>query len=353
MWNVHVVNTHNGVRRSPVKVSSFDWERALNDVGNGRATFNTRDQVNKHLEIMDLTEPFKRTWVLCWGDTPVYGGIVTKRTYNKATGDMSVDLFDVWGMFPLRLARDRSSVIFQKKHLEFRNMSLATIAKQVVIAGQGTPSNDWLLSISYPANQTGPHSRTFEWWNAETVQDLLDDLMGVNGGPDIDFRPAWRTDGTFCWSMKAGTLTQGAWEWNLDGEAELASFEQTDDGANTATAILGSGEGSEKNMIIAHGKRDDLGFEVERRQSYPSLKNSAQVMEMVEPQLQALSKPTRSWSGSMKANGRVSVTDLMLGGKARFHNTLDPVLPQGWTDTQLIHFSGSLGFDVNLTLQTR
>lgn len=353
-WNVWVVNTHDGIRRQKLPASAFPWERVLNASGSGSVTIQLRDKVTSQLQYMDLTTPLTRTVVLSWNEKAVYAGIVWAREYDRDAGTMTLTVADVWSMLAARLALDRGAANIAAGLLTWSGLSLATLCAKVVQAGITAPSNDWKLPIVYPADVAGNSSRTLYGYDFPVVADVLDELMAIQDGPDIDFMPQWTegADPAFRWVMRAGSLKDGAWEWNLAAEKSgVTGLKWKQDAAKVTTSAIGRGEGSEKNVIHKRVQTDGLGYALER--VVPgNQKTVAAVESHTRGHLATYQTPTEQWSMGVLANGHVPVTDLQLGGSVRLWSSGDPVIPNGLTVLRLIQFSGDLGLSVNFGVQT-
>lgn len=352
-WNVWVVNTVNGVRRKQLPVSAFSWDRVLNASGSGQVTIQLRDKVVSQLPYMDLTAPLTRTVVLSWDRKAVYGGIIWAREYDRDAGTMTLTVADIWSMLAARLALDRGATNIAAGILTWSGMSLATLCAKAVQAGFTTPSNDWLLPIVYPASVSGSASKTWYGYDFPVVSDVLDELMSVEGGPDIDFAPEWSegAEPTFRWVMRAGALKDGAWEWNLAAEKSgVTGLTWKQDASKVTTSAVGRGEGSEKNVIHKRVQANGLGYALERVVA-ANQKTVAAVEEHARGYLATYQTPTEQWSMGIQADGHVPVTGLQLGGRVRLWSSGDPVIPDGLHVLRLIQFSGDLGLSVKFGVQ--
>lgn len=352
-WNVWVVNTHNGLRRYKMPVSSFSWDRILGAAGSGSATIQLTDAVVSKLDFMDLTAPVMRTWVLSWGNTAVYAGHVWSRDYDRDAGTMTVTLGDVWSMLAGRLALDRAATNIATSKLTYSGLTLATIAKKIVQSGMTTPSNDWLLPIVYDPDVAGGTGREYFGYEFPRVGDVLDTIMKAAGGPDIDFQPRWtvETNPKLEWVMRAGNLTAGTWEWNITApDSGATGVTWKEDASKVATSVIGRGEGSEKNVMHARRQADFLGYAVERVES-TQLKTQAEVDGFAQSMLDTYKTPTQQFGMSIMASGRVPVTALQLGGRVRLFSSGDPVITDGLHVNRLVQFSGGLGEKISLGFQ--
>ena len=352
-WNVWVCNTHNGLRRYQLPVSAFNWDRLLNAAGYGDATIQLGDKVVGKTQFMDLTSPLKRTWVLSWDDVAVFAGIVWEREYDRDSSTMTVQLGDVWTMLAGRLAIERGASNIAHSKLAPSGLSLETICKRLVEAGLTTPSNDWLLPFTLPADVGGPHTREFFGYDFPTVHDALDEVMKTENGPDLDFQPAWTAgaDPQLTWVMRAGSLTTGNWEWNLAAPNSGASkVTWKEDASKVATSMVIRGEGSEKNVLNKRSQTNFLGYAVERAEYLP-LKTQGEVDAHSRAALAARQAPIQQFGMSIMAGGHVPVSDLQLGGRVRLYSSGDPVIADGLHINRLIQYSGSLNQPVKLGFQ--
>lgn len=368
-WSVWVVNNHNGVRRFRPPVKDFSWARSMNGGSSGNSSLQLTDELTSKLQYKDLSEPLRRVWVACWSDArhdeyPVFAGTVQDREYDRDSGVLSMPLQDVWKALQGRLVRDRAASNIVTAKLTYSNLALETLARYAIEAGMGTPSNDWLLPFTFPTAKSGSHARTWQGFDFETVSDVLDELMKTAGGPDIDFRPFWgapTSDPQLYYGARLGVLTGSTWSYNLSApDCALTRVKYLESGADVVTHEIATGDGSEKNLRLAHGRTDGLGYGVERVTAYSSVKKVSELQGLADSARASLSTTTAQWSfsiptaGVTDADGRLvspCVADLRLGDVFRIISKNDPMIPDGVHTLRLIRFSGNLGPVVDLGVQ--
>lgn len=359
---VYVVDTITGQRMAELAVTDFPYKRVVNGMGQGSATVRRGDPRNIGLNVRFYTRALKYMLVYEANGKPVYAGIITRRTYSKSSGEITLELKDIWWMLGKRLVIEHGPNNSEKTILTYTSMPLATIAKKLIQESMW-PTRPWYgLPIVFPSDAIGPNSRTYYGYNYAYVADAIQDLIQTSGGPNIDFVPSW--DGEYLrLTFRAGVLGGNMWEYNLDapdpGMYDVGAIEDADSITTNAYSL---GEGSEKNMLVrSHPDLSGTLPAIEKTESYKDISVPAQLSALAEERIRTQSGPTEQFSGSIRKDGepgqdggRVvglpTVDQLRLGDAVVTKNREDEWLPLGTTNHQLIEFSGNIG-DPFVTLQ--
>lgn len=357
-WNVWVTDTVTGVKQQRLPVSAFTWSRVLNGGGSGSATVQLSDSVTRLLDVKTLTVPTKNTLVLERDGVVVYAGVIWSRTYDHTAGTLTLEHGDLWSMLGRRLAVDHYVGVVSTWNVTYTNLTLRQYAKNLVILGIfGDANANMMLPITLPADETGTISRTIYGYHLPNLLDSLDDVMGEDGGPDIDFQPRW-VSGALNWLMRVGStatpkLSSGSWEWNLGAEQSgIVGLSVTDDSVKQVTNMIAVGEGSEADMLIRSNRIVNPVFpHMERVSSFKDESNAVRLANLATGNLNVYKTTTTQWGFSMRADGTPAVTDLLLGGTAKVWVRSDPWLPDGFTSSRLVQYSGDLTENVALQFQ--
>lgn len=185
---------------------------------------------------------------------------------------------------------------FQRQSVRWSGCSLGTIARLMV--QKATQRANGALPIDYSLHkyesglpQDEGHTREYTGWNISNngVDKLLDELTGCIGGPHIDFRPRYWTNGdmsvdTAGVSMVTGTeadthIPQNRdYTWDLTRPNSPAAIASWDTSAEEMyTRSWATGEGSEADQKIDYWTNQvmhDRGFPLlEQINAYSSVKN--------------------------------------------------------------------------------
>lgn len=336
-----------------VKAKSGSWARARNTGRSGECTIQANDPDHFLGTQRTPVWPYQNWVVVEWAPPGslawkiLYAGVITKPVYSWASKTLTLPHTDIWAFWPKRhVLPDRSNDLASKK-ITWTGLSAGTIAKRAVQAGldgQGSPLN-YGLPIVFPADVAGSITRPVYGYNVETVQDILDEVMESDGGPDIDFRPRWSSEGTLEWVMEMNANKSLVFDYNLDAEqTPVVDMKYALDGSRLSNKVYGLGEGSEKKMLVRQSSGD--------LSPYPALESTASFKEINKlDRLQAratgarkaLDGAIRQVNMTVRADGPPSVTDLRLGATIRWKADKDSWLLSGWSSGwELIEYSGSM-----------
>lgn len=362
-YRVQLVDGRSFRPTMEVKPVSGSWSRARNIGRGGNCTIQANDPDYFLGTQRTPVWPFQQWIVVEWAPPGslvwkiLYAGIITEAVYSWAGKSLDLAHSDLWVFWPKRVVTpDRSNDLASKK-ITWTGHSAGTIAKKAIQAGlnaQGSPLN-YALPIVFPADVAGTHDRTVYGYNFETVQDILDEVMESDEGPDIDFRPRWSTGGTLEWVMEVNANRTVVFDYNLDADqTPVTSMTYKLAGMGLSNKVYGLGEGSEKKMLVRQSSGD--------LSPYPALESTASFKEINKlDRLQArttgarkaLDGAIRQVDMTVKDDGPPRVTDLLLGSTIRWKADKDSWLLSGWSSGwELIEYSGQMtGGDVKLAFQ--
>lgn len=359
---VYVVDTITGQRMAELAVTDFSYKRVINGVGTGSATVRNGDKRNIGLNVRFYTRPLRYMLVYEANFQPVYAGVITRRKYTKATGELALELKDVWWILGKRMLIEHGPNNAEKTILTWTDRSLGTIIKKLVQEAMWTDRPWYALPIVLPSDVAGAHSRTYYGYNFATITDAIGDLMATSGGPNVDFVPSW--SGEFLrLTLRTGSLGGGVWEYNLDApDSGMYDVAATEDADSITTNAYALGEGSEKNMLVrSHPDLSGSLPAIEKTESYKDISKVAELSALAEERIRTQSGPTEQFEASIRKDGEPgpsgeqvfglpTVDQLRLGDSIRTLNDSDEFLPTGANMHQVIEFSGSIR-DPLVTLQ--
>lgn len=144
-------------------------------------------------------------------------GPIWSRRFDFASNELTLSGAGLRSYFEHRYVLPANVASHSGSDSSFVNLSLRTIAKRVV--QQAVAWTNGSVPVTFESDVTGTHERNYVGASLESVDYVLTKLSGVEGGPDIDFRPYFNDARTHVhWYMKTGNseLRQGGADWVWD-----------------------------------------------------------------------------------------------------------------------------------------
>lgn len=342
-WRLYSVSSDTWGDKVELPADDVGGGRALNTGAGGSTTFRIADPSVAEV-VTDVTiEPLARVLVKEWNGKVVYAGLILDVDDDQDAGTVTVTHTDIWWMWTYRhVLAMHGAGAESLPPVEYHGASLATIAKHVVYEGQDAgPVERYKLPIVWPANVAGSHHRIYYGYKFPSVADSLDELMKTDGGPDIDFAPRWSSSGTLEWVMRAGTLTDGFWEWDSTvPKSGVTKLKVKTSGEKVTNKVIGTGEGSERNLLVKAeesfaGSRHPA---LERVVSYQGISDRDQLSARARADLATANDPTQQLSFTISIEDDVEISDLILGGTARIKTKGRMFLADGWSEWRLVQY---------------
>ena len=228
MWLCYLCDTMTGELGAQIDVPAFSWSLSVSD-----CSFDTTaDKGTGEGEASSLTVPWqclpgstpedrgeavatgKRGVVLCWEQDdevyPVLFGAIGERTDTYWDTSFSLDsvkaLLDdryavdegVFGADTTTIEGEDGDEVIEGTTtacLSYTGMSLRGIASEVgYLCTFGKPGGDLPIWWRY-RGESGSHERTYYGYNVSNLScsTIMEELADVSGGPDMMFRPVFRT----------------------------------------------------------------------------------------------------------------------------------------------------------------
>lgn len=242
-------------------------------------------------------------------------------------------------------------------------LSLRAIACEVVrMCTEAKPGGTLPIDLPY-LGEVGAHERTYGGFDASNLagKRLLDELAGVEGGPDMQLRPYMADASHLRWTLVAGSDSEPlmlgpvpghSLTWHPDGG--------TLDGLSVGWGapvmrVYGTGSGQDQGTICSLA--EDLSL-VTRPDPWPVIESTMGDSSWDGAQLVAqhaatgLSRPRCQLRGTVSASDRAHSVRPGLawpGEPVRVIVDGYPSLPDGAYDLRLMEMSGTLGDSVSLT----
>ncbi|WOH20122.1 hypothetical protein IRJ34_07300 [Paenarthrobacter sp. GOM3] len=353
-WKVFSVSTSTWGDRIEVPADTFSGGRQLNATSPGAATFLTKNAKVREVVTPVTMAKLRRALVVEWNRIPVYAGLIVDTDRDVFTGVLEVQLADLWWIWKSRHVLPMHGAGVEKLPPLVFTGHLATIAKKAIQEGMdAAPLARYDLPIVWEDDLPGPYTREYYGYKFPSVADALDELIKTDGGPDIDFPPQWAPDFKLQWAMRSGNLVGGYWEWDATTKkTDIIGIKEKGSGANVANKVIGTGEGSGEDILVkAEESFATSDFPaLERVVSYSGISNRDQLAARARADVEAQNEPTQQLSVSIRPDGAVAPSELLLGGTVRVNLKEAFYVPNGWSDWRLLGFTFSED-SVDLQLQ--
>jgi hypothetical protein len=219
-WFVAELRTGNVVVRSlPVKSGSIN--PVLNKAGVISATVKLPMAVslggfNTALDVALLT-PGRYVLGLEQNGVILDAGPIWQHDYDLDKRELKLTGAGVRSYFEGRYVLPVGTTDPYGANSTFTALSLRTIAKRVLQQAQAWTAGS--IPLTFESDVSGTAERTYLGEDLQVVDEVLAKLSGVDGGPDIDFRPVFINNGAqIQWQVVTGSpeLKQAGADWVWD-----------------------------------------------------------------------------------------------------------------------------------------
>lgn len=358
-YRYFICNTETGnVVLEVYPTDAGSWQRRLNADGSPGFSHNFLLTANPGLHEPDgklKTKSWRSTLVVEWAGKVLYAGVVQAREYDEDTDTLTISHGDLRAIFGKRTTFRADGYSGAAAPLVFTNLTLSAIAVALVKAGTIGASGAADLPIVFPPSDTpGTADRKYHDYDLMLVDEALTEVQNSDGGPDIDFDPSWDANHNLRWSMRAGQLTAGLYEFNMGAQRrKLTGLKYKLDATKKANRVYAVGAGSEKKMLVATASDPTMTVPLlERIEAYKQTKTMPRLQGHANADLSTFNLPTRQHSASMQV---ADAGDLKLGATFRLYYRANSWIPDGWLTLRLIGFgpdgSDPTGSTLRLTFQ--
>ncbi|AZS09773.1 minor tail protein [Arthrobacter phage TattModd] len=348
-YRVFVGDVRTGRVNATIPVSDFKWGIRLNAAGPVTATIRTASEEARFLDLRNLTLTKKQFLGVSYGETILECGPIWKRSFDPKSYALSLQAQGLWSIFdrrknvpgaalraigdPARVAPALASYKVQGKHL-------GSIAREIVRRSIQDNPYGGDLPVSLPADIAGIHEREYFGYNLGWIGDDLRELTGVQGGPDLRFRPRFKAGDPSMveWVLEHGKvdiLQQSGPDWKWDASVEktpVAEYGIEQDGSGMADFAWSPGSGQEEAMPVATARNLTLlraGYPwTETEQGNSQEENFSLLQGLANRTISDHVLPWDAWSMIVKANGNPKLGSYLPGDWAKVRTPNDhPVLP--------------------------
>lgn len=358
-WSHWICDTITGRKLLEVHPSDASWKTSITSIGGGAHTFQLRDADTRldRATWQTLTVPWARTVVVCWDDAPVYAGLVMGHTYDPFTGVLEVrhrEVRCIWGSrMPFTVPEYQPNGVSAAA-----GKSLRGVMRQIIAWGSVAKpvESTWWLPIVLPPDEDGPHTRSWQHYNFETVEQMLSQIEGEDSGPDLNLRPRWNAAGRLEWEARIGALGGPTFEYDLTADSiGMTGFPVVTDASRQLTGTFGLGQGSEADMLVGLGQNTDVPegpFDIPNLDATRPFKNVADpvaLRNLAIGELRAFRWPSTTAVPELLAADVLPA--MVLGSTVRAWIEGDEFLSDGWRVSTVTGMSGYLSEKLTLEVQ--
>lgn len=356
-WSVAIHDTQSGAFLSLVEPSGGSWGRG--DVTGRQHTFPLRSDGLTRTTRRDLFRKWDRVLVQRWEDEngstkPVYAGLISDTSYDRATGVLTVSHVDLRALASRRMLFGVGSYAPSGTTV-CTGLSLRGIARRVIYLGFVFPySSAWPVPVNLPAEEAGSITRTYYHYEFQTVDQILSDIEGENGGPDVEFQPKY-SGGVLSWDVLIGNpyLTGPTFDTHLSGDVTPTGVTVAENGQKQATGIFTLGKGSEQDMRVgSFALAVSEGLSRDYTRTHKDVDDVTRLNDLALADLNAVKSPTVQWSMKVQAS-EFPPDELRPGSTVRTFTTGDEWIADGLTTHRILGFSGDFTDTITLQLEVQ
>jgi hypothetical protein len=268
-------------------------------------------------ELLAAVEPARCFLAVLEGDTVLEAGPIWWHDYNDDRGVLTVRAGSMRSIFDHRavigLLASWPGGKPARWQVTYGGLSLGTIAKRLVAQAQAFTGG--ALPIDFQDDEAGEHERTYKGNEIATVLSRLDQLSGVQDGPDISFDPYLTPDRQGVrWNMRTGTnadplLHQAGDDHVWDAivpRGGLSGISVRRDATKVASRAWETGAGIDEALLMAYATDPTL-----TDRGWPLLESIDQRSTVEEQRtldawargdLAAAARPWQTWSFRARAD---------------------------------------------------
>lgn len=352
-----------GRRILDVPFMAASWSVEINGPGTVTATVDLRDPAVAALGMWNASMPGKTFLAAASGDLIFEAGPIWSRAYNRDSGQLTLTAKGLWSYFdhrtvlpfigdqPVVDATTGESAAYANTALT--GMHLGTIGKRLVQQSMTWPGGN--LPIDFEPDKSGDNERNYLGAELPVIGQMLDNLTGVENGPDIEFRPRFSADKLGVrWLYRSGDPRLGSQTVHLiDASVAASPVESLTD--SESADMMGSlgwcsgGRSADVALIERHldTRLLDAGFPLLERldTSRSSVTQVATLKAYAAELARNGDRPMSSWTATVRmgGEGEPRLGELWNGDTADFKIRRDLFMPDGNYRRRIMSMSGKAG----------
>lgn len=373
MWSYEMCGPRTGDRYDSVTVSSVTWGTRMNGrIAKGTAVIQTRDDAYEGWDstyFEYITRRWERVLVGKWFDFPIFAMIVTNRSYDFASGELTLTLADIGELlrkrhyFPASAYSSNASLTIGP-HTPTSMLK----AHALNLAGGGYFAEMSARRMPLHAGEIVSGNRTFTTKQSEFLYpwDYMVDAANEENGID------WLLEPSFGSGSSEGSQISNLQWWFRTGrpmeqrsvhhftvnapDTPLSGLTADDNGEEYATTVFAVGEGTGDDRPVRRAGSTNVP-ELPRVLQLNQVSDVAKLATMAAGERDYAIDPPDSWSFQMPAsyalarNGGQPDDGVRVGSRI-FLDYTDRYYGEGQAELYVIGLSGDGGELVNVEVQT-
>lgn len=344
------------------EASAATWEDVMDDAGTMSLTLNLGDAKTRALRPYVTAEPCRCFMACAYTDptgteTFLQAGPIWTHSYDSSTRQLQITGAGLWSYYDHRKVLPVLTLGVNPAGVssDYGPGSLGTVAKRLVQLAHTHTGG--AVPVVFPADEAGTDTRSYPGYEMDWTGQMLRNLTGTAGGPEIQFNPRRKaSDSRFLeWAMRVGTvaaptLTQAGDDWQWDQAAVKGAVMRVAvqrDGTGMAERAWAQGSGTDVGTLF--GRADDttlIDF------GYPLLETDETGYENEVDQtvldggaagkLAKSQRPVETWSFDVRRDDLPRVSSYAVGDWAAVNLEADAYLPDGIHRGRIVRKSGDL-----------
>lgn len=306
MWKSYLFQTTTGRIGPQVQPKDVSWSVSLNGTETAKLGLSKSDLPKIDYEYW--LSPWWAGVLFTYDERPIYAGPIIGHPYESWT-TLNLDCGGLRSLFARRIVAQEMTDWTQlaKSVVEYRGLSLATIAKRAVQLSMLKSGGSLPVTFPVPeqtAADDADHQRTYRGFNIQNLftDDVLTKISNVQQGPDIMFRPRLLNDSQLTFDMWTGSENSPripqkitpVWD-TTPVSGSVADFQMTTTGAYQTNRVYAVGAGMDEGTLIRVAS--DNG---PLQQGYPLLETTYSSGQTEDPNVAQAHA-----NGSLAANNRM------------------------------------------------
>lgn len=354
-WSARIHDTQTGAPLAMVKLANGEWGRGDKVLRSSNIALNRRRTQAQWRDLIQGPAFWDRTLVILFDGIPIYAGLILDApSWNPASSVLTVSHIDLSALLKRRWMHGVGPSTGGGGYVPTGSFSVAGVSLRGAIRAilQRTYldpiSGAWPVPVDLPAPEGGGFSKTWFFYEFQNADDMVQEIVNQENGPDIDLRPYYGSNGYLRWEQRIGAprLSGPGHTVMLAAEKNAATTWNVGlDGQETTTGIHFPGKGSEQDMRVGSaaapvsaGLARDSIFTDKNDDNVSSLSSKA------AGRLYELQTASENWQLKV-ATAKIAPSSVQIGSLIRVHTFEDLWVPDGWRDLRLAGFSGDYGAD--------